>query len=349
VDSKLARAAYSNYGALIDVAAPGGSMQFDINEDGQGDGILSTSGSDGTGTIEFTYAFQTGTSMAAPHVAGVVALMKAVKPDLSPDMFDALLVSGALTQDLGNKGRDNDFGYGMIDAFRAVTAASNGQVPTEPMLVAFPSAMNFGTDLTRLTLAVNNGGGGALSAQTATSDAAWLTLEPQLDERGLGSYVVSVDRRGLAIGSYSTTITLVSDVNSVVVPVYVEVNGHNDLGSSLRYQWIVLIDANSGATVATTQAGAADGYAYSFSAVAPGDYYVIAGSDLDNDQFICDRGESCGAYSGNQDMTAVTVDAADVAGVEVTYAFGSDLRLPSSSRYAVPRAGVARATSAERW
>jgi serine protease len=347
VDSKLARAAYSNYGALIDVAAPGGSMGLDVNKDGQGDGILSTSGSDGSGKIEFTYTFQTGTSMAAPHVAGVIALMKAVKPDLTPDMFDALLVSGALTQDLGNKGRDNDFGYGMIDAYKAVTVASNGQVPTEPVLVAFPSAMNFGTDLTRLTLAVNNGGGGELTAQVATSDAAWLTLEPQLDARGLGSYVVSVDRRGLAIGSYSTTVTLVSDVNTVVVPVYLEVNGQTDLANSLRYQWIVLIDANSGATVAATQAGAGpDGYTYSFSAVAPGDYYVIAGSDLDNDQFICDRGESCGAYADSVEMTPVTVDAADVAGVEVTYAFGSELRLPSSSRYVVPRAGVARAASA---
>ena len=46
--------------------------------------------------------------MAAPHVAGVASLMKSVYPDMSPSDFDAILVSGKITIDLGDPGRDQD-------------------------------------------------------------------------------------------------------------------------------------------------------------------------------------------------------------------------------------------------
>ncbi|MDH4039287.1 MAG: S8 family serine peptidase, partial [Gammaproteobacteria bacterium] len=63
------------------------------------------------------------TSMAAPHVSGVLALMKAVNPGLSPADIDALLIRGELSDDLGVPGRDNEYGYGLINAQRAVLAA----------------------------------------------------------------------------------------------------------------------------------------------------------------------------------------------------------------------------------
>jgi subtilisin family serine protease len=66
------------------------------------------------------YTFMSGTSMATPHTAGVVALILSRKPDLTPEAIDSILESTAV--DLGPAGKDNDFGAGRIDAFSAITA-----------------------------------------------------------------------------------------------------------------------------------------------------------------------------------------------------------------------------------
>lgn len=76
-----ARAPYSNFGPRIDVMAPGGDTGTDLNNDGKPDGVLSEHRDDKTN--DYDYIFYNGTSMAAPHVAGVIALMKSKKPGLT--------------------------------------------------------------------------------------------------------------------------------------------------------------------------------------------------------------------------------------------------------------------------
>ncbi|MEO1007980.1 MAG: S8 family serine peptidase [Planctomycetota bacterium] len=67
------------------------------------------------------YAYQSGTSMACPHVAGVVGLMLSVNPDLSRDQVRTILRDTAV--DLGPAGFDETYGYGRVDALEAVIAA----------------------------------------------------------------------------------------------------------------------------------------------------------------------------------------------------------------------------------
>ena len=157
IDEDLA--SYSSYGETVDIAAPGGSST-DSNSDGYVDGVLSTIGDDSSGDIEMGYAFCMGTSMAAPHVAGVVALMKAVYPGMTPDDFDTLLQAGSLTTDLGDSGWDEEFGWGLIDALKAVEVAyesgENGDL--SPILTVSPTSLSFGSSETSADVTVKNSG-----------------------------------------------------------------------------------------------------------------------------------------------------------------------------------------------
>jgi subtilisin family serine protease len=112
-DSNDARASWSTYGAFVDLAAPGV-------------GIYATTRGGG-------YANVSGTSFASPITAATVALMMSANSRLTPADIDRILKSSAV--DLGTAGFDQYYGYGRIDAARAVaaaraTVASDTQAPT---------------------------------------------------------------------------------------------------------------------------------------------------------------------------------------------------------------------------
>ncbi len=105
-------ASYSNFGAGVDVAAPGG--------DGT-DTILSTLNSGTTKPGTDTFAGYRGTSMATPHVSGVVALMLARNAALTPDDVKARLKSSAAAR--GFPVSCAQCGAGIVDASAAIDAA----------------------------------------------------------------------------------------------------------------------------------------------------------------------------------------------------------------------------------
>jgi len=77
-----------------------------------------------------TYQFTTGTSVAAAEVSGVVALLIERNPGLTPADVRRILMATA--KDLGPKGRDRDFGAGLVNALQAVTAAKPVMTSQKP-------------------------------------------------------------------------------------------------------------------------------------------------------------------------------------------------------------------------
>jgi len=73
---------------------------------------------------EGAYRVRSGTSMAGPHVAGIVALMRSANPDLSVDEIKQILLDTAV--DLGPPGEDESYGHGLVNAYQAVLAAIQG-------------------------------------------------------------------------------------------------------------------------------------------------------------------------------------------------------------------------------
>ncbi|MHC4644700.1 MAG: S8 family peptidase [Planctomycetota bacterium] len=109
------RAYYSNTGSYLDLAAPGGDLSDDLNADGYGDGILQQTF--GVNPKDWGYFFYQGTSMAAPHVSGVAALLASTGVT-DPDAIREALQNTA--RDLGPAGWDQQFGWGLVDAYAAL-------------------------------------------------------------------------------------------------------------------------------------------------------------------------------------------------------------------------------------
>ena len=105
----------SNRGNHIAIAAPGVDILLPAPDGG--------------------FQVTSGTSFAAAHISGVVALMLERRPNLSPEAVRKILMSTA--KDLGPKGRDDQFGAGLVDAFQAITAA---EPKPEPKSAAKPTA-----------------------------------------------------------------------------------------------------------------------------------------------------------------------------------------------------------------
>jgi len=128
-----AHAPYSNTGSYLDIAAPGGDITVDQNDDGYADGVLQQTFAEGDPT-DFGYYFLQGTSMACPHVAGVAALILAENPSFTPDQVRQALESTAT--DLGDAGRDDVYGWGLLNAAAAVSWAPAGA----PTVTSNPAA-----------------------------------------------------------------------------------------------------------------------------------------------------------------------------------------------------------------
>lgn len=119
--SSDSRASFSSYGPYIDLSAPGSGIYTTIRGG--------------------SYGSVSGTSFSAPLTAGLAALIFSANPSLNPIQVEQIMKSTAV--DLGDPGYDVYYGYGRIDALRALAQASNLVIykDTEPpsVTITYPS------------------------------------------------------------------------------------------------------------------------------------------------------------------------------------------------------------------
>jgi serine protease len=145
------RPSYSNYGPRIDLMAPGGANAV------QGNGILSLAR-----FANWGYGYSSGTSMAAPHVAGVVALMKSIDPDLNLSAVRTVLTETATPMNAAacNRATATDCGAGILNAGAAITMLATSGVPGG--LQFDPNPLFFGANLSQISVELSNLSGASL-------------------------------------------------------------------------------------------------------------------------------------------------------------------------------------------
>ena len=169
-------ASYSNYGSTVDIAAPGGDMWRDS-------GILSTIATGASTLTGYSYTNYQGTSMAAPHVAGVAALVASLHPTWGPAEIEAAIYAGVrpfpvdtlrscVTTSETPTANQYRCGVGLLDAVGALSMEQPVLTITAPerLAVGESATVSAASDLTgEVTLAV-----ASESATTCTLSGATL-------------------------------------------------------------------------------------------------------------------------------------------------------------------------------
>ncbi len=119
------RASFSNYGKALDLVAPGEQILS------RGDGIQWSPES---------MEVLTGTSFAAPIVSGSAAIVRSILPEASREDVKQILIQTAI--DLGLNGRDDEYGHGMVNAYRAALVAKRIKSSLEKDPTSLKAALN---------------------------------------------------------------------------------------------------------------------------------------------------------------------------------------------------------------
>lgn len=114
VGRSLTRAEYSSTGTHCEIAAPGGDSEADGRDGVIWQTTLREPSHRSAAPVfnDFSVFGFEGTSMASPHVAGVAALIMSQRPGITPAQVESII--RATAKDIGSPGKDNEFGYGLI-------------------------------------------------------------------------------------------------------------------------------------------------------------------------------------------------------------------------------------------
>ena len=232
-------ASYSNFGTVVEISAPGGS---------DGEGVLSTVNDSATAPAlgSYAYAYYQGTSMAAPHVAGIASLMLSRNPSLTPAQVMSKIQTTARAFPAGTI-RDCSTalcGAGIIDAAAAVAAAVQTATTTTLTSAANPAAAGASVAFT----ATVAGPSGAPTGTVKFADAGTViggcnavplaagTAECSTSSLASGNHGIVATYGGDAVNAPSNSTTLVQVINLPPFANGVPMTGlSGSIGTELRY------------------------------------------------------------------------------------------------------------------
>ncbi|MDB2665836.1 S8 family serine peptidase [Gammaproteobacteria bacterium] len=327
IDKDFNRASYSQYNANVDIAAPGGVTEFgDRNGDGVTDGVYAWGNQNELKAIP-------GTSMASPHVAGAIALMKSVQPTLTYDDVSSILASGGMTNDLGATGRDNSFGHGLLDVAKAISSLNNFNSETANTFGALSQARyDFGSSDVSIDMKLSKYGSGEIKVTGLTADnIEGLTYKSSVDENGFGDYVITLDRSVYENGTFHNAIYFIFD-NNTYARGYITYNvGPEPPLGSLELALIGLRDS-SGEYILSQRLDLTSGTAdFNFTDLKEGAYDIVVATDIDDDDSSCTRGEFCRFFPFDTSFGAFTLTADTDIGT-LGLSIGSAVRASSLSQ-----------------
>lgn len=318
------RASYSNFGGAVHVVAPGGESAEDANGDSYPDGVLSTF-QDGANAV---FQFEQGTSMASPHVAGVVALMKARSASITAAQAKMALTSTANTAFQCSEG----CGAGLVNAHAAVLAAT-GQAPTGPArLVVSTTELFLTAQAVEQSLTISNVGGQAAQvALTAGGTEGGRLSFPGGAQASVGpgqssTFPVRADFAGLTDGMHSATVSISSPVGGAGVTVKLRAGAPANQATAVV---ALVFQDQQGAWQVGGAAEATPGNGYRYSLDAPaGRYYVLGLVDANNNGDL-DDGEPYGLWPNTDSPAELEVTVGQTV-AEVNFVLAPDTSLPGS-------------------
>lgn len=160
------------------------------------------------------YQYLSGTSMAGPHVAGIVALMRASNPDLDVATIKQALMDTAL--DLGTLGQDNNSGWGLVNAFDAVMAVMGGVGEVSGIITEQGSGLPLAGALVRLNGGYNQALTDAAGAYRLVLPAGPATFTVTAFGYVDGDLAVTVPDGGSVAGDLSLVLRPLTTVGGLV-------------------------------------------------------------------------------------------------------------------------------------
>lgn len=222
-------ASFSNTGNNVDLTAPGTNIRTTANGG--------------------TYVSTAGTSLSAPIVAGVAALVLSANPGLTPTEVQNILKQSA--DDLGGSGWDTSFGWGRVNAARAVALAGGVPIDNTPPAINISSPTSGAVVSGAISISVN-----------ATDNVGVTSVSLSVDGSNLGAdasspYAFAWNTASVANGSHTLTATA-SDAAGNAMSSSVAVMVSNNIIVDSTAPTVVITNPGAGSTISTNVTVSAD-------------------------------------------------------------------------------------------